>query len=551
MLIDGININLEEIRCELEHRFYPTFGLPLDIARIVVQPEPPQDGDPRLFAPPPELQDIYNPWLMEYQWERLITLVREPVKEIFTSQGYRAVQVLGQTVLLVLPNGLLHAWVWDSTRERGMHLKRLSHDAVALSGHYFENDWLLRLAELVTLEIRAHVCFDELRACSYGAWCFELFAKVLAEHADLAWMRKRIQHTLALEPHIFGLSQETISRLGLPGSVTVAQYNHVLRRFAVLKDVQRESPQLIGLYEALCTHVDFPEDGEPLQRLKRFLKAQGLTQRGWNMVLSMTASDLAPIYEIYEGVLLSAVLDYVLLLDSIGFHVSRPHWFIRAIWSGNGGVPNGNGGFRRDFAEQGYLACASHVVRLYFEGKDAPSEDQTQELKLVLEWLSRIRQPLTRTQKQGGWSWLLRKAMEWDAAEVLLAQAQYKHWPTPCRHLQAGPLVLRAISNDHDLVAEGQTMRHCVGTYASQCSTGATLIFSVFQDGKHIATAEYRRELDGWILNSAMGPRNSRLSLKVQSDLRNAALMIGNFNAGNALFNQPGAEYENNDHKSR
>jgi len=551
MVIDGMNIDMEEIRCELERRFYPTFGLPLDIARMVVQPEPPQDGDPRIFAPPPDLQDIYNPWLMDYQWERLIDLVRDPVKEICTSQGYRAVQMLGQTVLLFLPNGLLHAWVWDSTQERGMHLKRTSHDAVALSGHYFENDWLLRLTELATLEIRSYVCFDELRACAYGAWCFELFAKVLAEHADLVWMRRRIQHTLALDTQLVGLVQETISPLGMPGTTTVSQYNHVWRRYAVLKDVRRESPQLIGLYEVLCTHLEFPDDGEPVQRLKRFLKAQGLTQRGWNMVLSLTASDIAPIYDVYEGVLLSAVLDYVLILDAMGFHPARPQWLVRAILSGNGGVPNCNGGQRRNFSEQGYLVYASHVVRLYFEEKDAPKEEQAQDLKLVLEWLSSIRQPLTRTQKQGGWSWILRKAKEWNAAEVLLAQAQYKHWPIPCRTLQAGPLVLHAISNDHDLVSEGKAMSHCVGSYTAQCSSGESLVFSVFEAGKHIATAEYHSSEQGWRLNSARGPRNRVLSTTVQATLSRAALNIGPLKPEDVLLNQSGDKYESVNHKCR
>lgn len=550
MVIDGININLEEIRCELERRFFPTFGLPLDIAVMLMPLDPPQDGDPRLFAPPPELQDIYNPKLMDYQWKRLIDTVREPVKEIYSSQGYRALQVLGQTVLLFLPNGLLHAWVWDSTQERGMHLKRSSHDAVALSGHYFDNDWLMRLADFATLEIRYHVSFDELRACAYGAWTFEIFGKVLSEHADLSWMRKRIQHSLALDPAINVLAQQTISPLSAPECVTVAQYNHVWRRYAVLKDVLRESPQLIGIYEAMCTHADFPEDGEPVQRLKRFLKVKGLTQRGWNMVLSLTASDLAPLYEIYAGVLQSALLDYLLLLDALGFHGQRPKWLVSAILSGCGGIPNANAGLRREFAEQNYLAYASHVVRLHVEGKEAPSECQLQELTLVMEWLSSIRKPLTRTQKQGGWSWLLRKAKDWDACEVMLANAQYERWPIPFRTLQVGALHLRAISNAHDLWAEGKAMSHCVGSYSARCSSGESLVFSVWMAGRHIATAEYRMCNQAWGLHSALGRRNSILAPKVQFALRNAALKIGSLKPEPALINQLGEPNENNDHKS-
>jgi hypothetical protein len=243
----------------------------------------------------------------------------------------------------------------------------------------------------------------------------------------------------------------------------------------------------------------------------------------------------------------------VLLLDALGFHSARPQWLVSAILSGNGGGPNGNGRLRRDFCEQGYLAHARHVVRLYFVGKDAPSENQIQELKLVLEWLSSIRQPLTRAQKQGAWSWLIRKAKEWDAAEVLLFQAQFKHWPVPFRALQVGTLELRAISNAHDLLGEGNAMSHCVGSYVEKCSRGESLVFSVFQAEKHIATAEYCSGEEGWRLNSALGPRNSALSPKIQSILRHAALKIDPSNPGTDLSNQPGENYEsnNNDHKSR
>lgn len=526
MMINGINIDMEKVRCELERRFFPSFGMPLDIATMVLPLDPPQDGDPRLFAPPPELQDIYNPRLIDSQWKRLIDTVRDPVKEIRSAQGYRALQILGQTVLLQLPNGLLHAWVWDSNRERGMHLKRLSHDAVALSGQFFDNDWLLRLADLANLEIRCHVSFDEMRACAYGAWTFEIFGKVLSEHADLAWMRTRIQHRLALDPAIAGLASRTIAPIESPGCVTVGQYNHVWRRLAVLKDVRRDDPQLVGIYAALCSHEKFPENGEPIQRLKQFLKAQGLTQRGWNLVLSLTAADLAPLYEIYVGNLPQALLDYVLVLDTLGFHDKRPSWFVVSVLSGCGGIPNANGALRREFVERNFLAHASHVVRAFFDEKGYPCESKKHEVTLVLDWLINNPKRLTRTQRQGGWEWLLRKAREWEAYEAKLASAQDECWQVPVKTLQIGSLHLRAITTTHDLWAEGKAMSHCVGSYAPRCLSGESLVFSVWMTGRHIATAEYRLCEQAWCLHSALGPRNSILAPKIQFWLRSAASKI-------------------------
>jgi hypothetical protein len=98
---------------------------------------------------------------------------------------------------------------------------------------------------------------------------------------------------------------------------------------------------------------------------------------------------------------------------------------------------------------------------------------------VVVDWLSTLLKPLTRTQKRGGWLWLLRKAREWKTGEDLRAQAQYGHWPTPFRTQQAGPLLLRGISDAHSLWAEGKAMSHCVGNYAAQCASGESLVCSV------------------------------------------------------------------------
>ena len=109
----------------------------------------------------------------------------------------------------------------------------------------------------------------------------------------------------------------------------------------------------------------------------------GLTQRGWCMVLSLTVDDLAPMYDTFEGDLQSAVLYYVLLLDALGVHGARPDWLISAILRGHGPVPIDSGALNAQFAVHGYLSFACHVVRLYLDGLDAPSQDRLHELKVV------------------------------------------------------------------------------------------------------------------------------------------------------------------------
>lgn len=546
MIINGQTIDLEALRVELQTKFYPAFGIGLDIAAMIHPLESPQDGDPRLVAPPPELQDIYHPKLMDCQWRRLVNVVRNPVQVLITSDGFRALQVLSQTVLLFLPNGLLHVWVWDQDPQRGMQLKRTSHDAVALMGRYFEDDWLTRLTEFATNEIRSHVCFDESRAYAYAQWTFDVFGKVLTLHADLPWMRSRIRHLIALDPEITAIANQTISSFELPGSLAVSQYNAAHRRFDVLNDLRRDSPQLVGLYALMCTHPHFAQNGEPVQQLKHFLKSKGLTQSGWTMVLKLSCSDFDVVRDFYTGSLQCAILDYLLILDGLGLHATQPRVLIESVFRAGGAIPNEQTIHCSLFESQGYLKLATHVVRLYFCGQIQGGDGLKDDISVVLEWLSTVRKPLTRSQKQGGWSWLLSRAKEWQIDEYLSELSQSNRWSVPFTTLKVGPYILRALATAHDLWIEGKTMRHCVGSYASHCASGESLLVSVSTAARSIATAQYRKGGDLWYLDTALGPRNTPLQASVVYALRNAVQKFGSIRSNLFLSVQPGERNESN-----
>ncbi len=551
MFIQGQLIELEALRVELQRAFCPAFGLPLDIAEMLTPLDQPQDGDPRLVAPPPDLEDIYHPKLLDYQWRRLLHVVRNPVQELTTSNGLRAVQLLSQTVLLFLPNGLLHAWIWDIDQRQGMHLKRASHDAVALFGRYLEHDWLERLAEFATHEIRYHVSYDEFRAYAYAQWTFETFSNVLEQHADLNWMRTRIRHRLALDPKISGIAAQTIASLELPGSLAVSQYNSSWRRFAVLKDVRRDSPQLVGLYALMCTHSAFPENGEPVQRLKGFLKSRGLTQSGWTMVLNFTLDEFDAVHEFYAGSLQEGILDYLLILDRLGLHKDRPRWLIEAIFRAHGAIPNPRGDLRVNFENQGYMQLAAHLVRLHQKGQMPDIDDHQDDVNVVLEWLNTVQRPLTRTQKRAGWAWLVNRAKEWAVGKYLLELSESNRWPVPFKTLKVGPYVLRSLASSHDLWVEGQTMRHCIANYSSECASGQSLVVSVSTPEKAIATAEYRMNGEVWCLHTALGPRNSPLLPKIEYALRAAAQKFGQISSNRFMSVQPGEKNESNNNHGR
>jgi hypothetical protein len=234
----------------------------------------------------------------------------------------------------------------------------------------------------------------------------------------------------------------------------------------------------------------------------------------------------------------------LLILDGLGLHEQQPGGLIESVFRAHGAISREQESLKTLFASQGYLKLAAHVARLHTCGQIQRGDGQIGDINLVLEWLNTVRKPLTRAQKQGGWSWLLRRAKEWQIDEYLSELAQSNRWSVPFTTLKVGPYVLRALASSHELWLEGNTMRHCVGSYSSHCASGDALIVSVSTTVKAVATAEFRKSGDGWCLHSALGPRNTPLHPKIEYALRAAAQKFGPVSFNPIKPVQPGEKNE-------
>ena len=65
------------------------------------------------------------------------------------------------------------------------------------------------------------------------------------------------------------------------------------------------------------------------------------------------------------------------------------------------------------------------------------------------------------------------------------------------------------LTNALELTLEGNTMRHCVSSYAGYCLSGKSHIFSVKENEKHSSTLELRLRNKSWAVNTNLGYQNT------------------------------------------
>lgn len=75
-----------------------------------------------------------------------------------------------------------------------------------------------------------------------------------------------------------------------------------------------------------------------------------------------------------------------------------------------------------------------------------------------------------------------------------------------------GPFLAVELDSGLLLAEEGLEQRHCIGTYANACASGATRVFSLRHNGRRAATIELQRGHDGaWHMVQIRGKANTAI----------------------------------------
>jgi hypothetical protein len=113
--------------------------------------------------------------------------------------------------------------------------------------------------------------------------------------------------------------------------------------------------------------------------------------------------------------------------------------------------------------------------------------------------------------KGATWHSLCRRSDEWHRGLLISVDPEKDvHWPALLPTFETGLYHAIELDSGYLLAEEGLEQRHCIGTYANACASGATRVFSIRQSGKRVATLELQRNHEGrWRMVQIRGKANS------------------------------------------
>jgi len=416
-----------------------------------------------------------------------------------------------------------------------MGLREEVRGCVPIAGEFFRKDWLQHIAELAAYEVE-NDCWDSSeRIQQYTGWQFQQFAACLPSHLNRVEFQTRLECLLPLEPDALAMAQRLFAPFGYQGTVTVHQYNLVVRRQIELTALVAQAPSLLSLYALCCTDSQFPKSGEPVQKLKTYLLSRGLSSRGWRMVLAMNPKCLNFIREFYQGSVREAAIDYLRICEALGVEGHHPRWLLASMLSMFGNSARPKRSYFKSMIADHFIENAAHVMRLYLNGALPVQPKESVQVVDVMRWLARDNATqFTRIQRQKGWSLLVKKSRDWQALLEVSASKRLMHWETPFNSIEIDGYKLVGLSDTIQLFEESKAMHNCVDgySYALRCIDGHSFLASLRLAGKRAATVEFTRATSGgWALKAALGPCNKPLPQLLIRKLEGLATCIGELNS--------------------
>jgi len=303
------------------------------------------------------------------------------------------------------------------------------------------------------------------------------------------------------------------------------------RQKAKLRELQTLAPAALGIFTVLCLAPDFPQSGEPLQRLKSYLESKGLTPSLWKLVLRDGHQVLKLVRQFYCGKRHLAVLNALRVLNGLAVDRMIPLWLAQALFGeyGNAGRP------RSDYYRlmSGVMPKLRHMTRVVQLAMEQPSDKQEMDVSQVVHWLTEPGLPaLSISQRQQGWNWLVKKSLAFCALEDERCAVNGVAWAVPFKTVLWDNWELVAMASTTELLEEGRLMRNCVGSWSKRCAQGDELLLSVRGvAAKREATLHCKWKDGHWSFDNALGPMNRMLPAAVTQRLQAAATTLPPVNA--------------------
>lgn len=339
---------------------------------------------------------------------------------------------------------------------------------------------------------------------------------MLLDRADACGILHPLQDRVA---EALGLDSRVLSwvRQGTPRGVALAVHSRAFttmwRRKEGLEAVERDCPALVRPYAGAVLAGVLGEHAEPLRDLKLALRAEGIGDAGWKLLLGTDPEEMRmPLafahndnaFDVYAWIIRACLLAGRVLPGVVLARLIKP----------NGHEPGAAESVSAGELETGFWPPFLRALGQRLEGVDARKgigRFLDTEFEDVYEWLECERPRIDANQARAGWAWLLRRHGEWAAREEALAlvRRESMRWRVPVREAVVGGHRVVALADAYELWEEGHAMRHCARTWAERCMKGQDLVLSIRNaQGARLATAHVGLLRGTWVAGAVRLPGN-------------------------------------------
>lgn len=519
--------NSQLLSSYLSDAFSPAFGIKQGVPNdqeFMKETWHPRDAWP---MPHQRLRGLHHAGLMQWHWDRVMQLLREPVQTKKINGESRISQVLGTALFVHFKDGSLASYLWVHCGQDTMALRYSPFDiTVTEIPHGFI--WLDRLCELAKGHRKAWLDIQgeevpEQDLSDYMAWMYAVFKSRIKRHCDMRAVRHKIRSQLGLNNDAWRIAHRAGLPWRKPGKVSLYTYNEVVADLSELRKIDQDCSAVLPVFAHLRSELrkDFGPQvlaQQPLKVLRSYLIQEGFEPRIWRLVLRNAGKIVKLANNFYKTSLGAAVLDVLRILQGLHVHDMPSPQVCQAIWGLYGNKYNRRSALFSTIQDS--LPNLAHMVGL-IQNK-APGTIDEGDLSLVVYYLT---EPdvkyLDRRQRKLGWDYLVNKASALRKQMDKKLRVGGVVWtPTFDPEVYQG-LHYKCLSSTNELIEVAQAMRNCLDTMTENFSYGDLLaVYVTTPEGKPVAVAQLSFTRPGWKLEIALGPMNRSLPLEVMDKIR-------------------------------
>jgi hypothetical protein len=346
---------------------------------------------------------------------------------------------------------------------------------------------------------QGHLFVDEAQRKRQEAWLTgAAWRRIRCDPRFRRLRRQLLPSALGLDPEIMSIALRARISSRRDG-VSARLYSHVWRHLESYRRVAAENASLLPLV-TFAWRANLLRAGEdPVAGVRRLFLAGGVSPAGWRYLARHGAKIFSRLWgQMLCGSPLREAIRHLKLLDAAGLPPPPPPAVIDLV--------------------SGYSRAPAPIVGLVLRTSRTAMEcghycGFLGEAADVLAWADAEKPELDDRQRQAGWRWAARQAIEWRRRKGKYLVPGEQSWHSAIGAFSSPPHLIVPLENVEAMVDEGLAMRNCLAECIPDCQAAIARFFSIRDaaSGARVAVFEVHLDKAGerWVLGEVKGPRNT------------------------------------------